>query len=266
MNKLRAITATVIFIFSLAFGFIAGAFAMHSKQSIQPPASPTSTHTQPVPTQVTRNLPAKASNGQRNILLITIDHFSSKSPQIEGVWLVIDFPSNSHLTLLPVYPAGIPGGEEKNQSLAAHFGLDPRGLPTSKFLDDMAALDLWWDNYIVLDRMGLAELVDQVSLTDTAGDPLDGLREVAAIPSPGEDPSTALQSQVDLFQKLCGNLARLTTPGQAASIINHLSQHFTSDLPQERIASGLHSLLSSNGSLSCEFPRLPQANASQDHP
>jgi hypothetical protein len=266
MNKLRAITATVIFIFSLAFGFMAGAFAMHSKQFIQPPVSPTSTRTQPISTQVTRSLPVKASNGQRNILLITIDHFSSKSPQIEGVWLAIEFPSNSHLTLLPVYPADIPGSEEKNQSITAHFGLDPRGLPTSEFLDDMAALDLWWDNYIVLDRIGLAELVDQVSLIDTAGDPLDGLREVAAIPSPGKDPVAALQSQVVLFHAICVKLARLTAPGQAAGIINHLSQHFTSDLPQERIASGLHSLLSSSGSLSCEFPRLPQATASQDHP
>ena len=266
MNKLRVITATGIFLFSLVLGFLAGAYAMQFKQSIHSPPRLISSRPQLVSTQATHSPPVKASNGQRNILLITIDHYSSKIPQIEGVWLVIDFPSASHLTLLPVYPAGTPDGAVKNQSLATHFSLDSRGLPSPEFLDGITALDLWWDSYIVLDRMGLAELVDQVNGADLAGEALDGLREVSAIPSPNDNPQAALRSQVALFQALCKKIARLTTPGQAAEIINHLPQHFTSDLPPERIASGLHDLLSPSGSLSCEFPSLPQAPSSQNHP
>jgi len=271
MNKLRAITATIIFLSSLVLGFLAGAYAMQSRQST--PLSPrlTPTRTQPVgSTQATYRPPVKASNGQRNTLLITIDHFSSKTPKIEGVWLVINFPSGSHLTLLPVYPAGKPDGAVRNQSLVTHFSLDSHGLPSSEFLDDMAALDMWWDSYIVLDRMGLAELVDFVSGADLAGDPLDGLHEVSAIPSTDDNPQAALHSQVALFQALCKKMARLSNPGQAADIISRLSQHITSDLAPERIASGLHGLLSSSGSLSCEFPSLPQAmvvkNTTQNHP
>jgi len=264
MNKLRAITATVIFLFSLVLGFLAGAYAMQFKQSIHIPPRFTPSDTQPVSTQATHSPPVRASNGQRNILLITIDHFSSKTPQIEGVWLVIDFPSASHLTLLPVYPTATPDGAVKNQSLATQFSLDSSGLPSPEFLDGITALDLWWDSYIVLDQIGLAELVDQVSGADLAGEALDGLREVSAIPSPNDDPPiAALRSQAALFQALCKKMASLTTPGQPAEIINRLSQHFTSDLPPERIASGLHDLLSPSGSLSCEFPSLPQATVIQ---
>jgi hypothetical protein len=267
MNKLRVITATVIFLSSLVLGFLAGAYATHFKPSIHITPRLTPTHPQPAVTmQAPHTPPMKASNGQRNILVTLIDHFSSKTPQIEGVWLVIDFPTTSHLTLLPVYPAGTLDGTVKNQSLTTHFGLDSSGLPSTEFLDDMAALDLWWDSYIVLDRMGLAELVDQISEADPAGDLLDGLREVAAIPSPADDPQAALHSQVVLFQALCKKMAGLTNLGQAADITNRLSRHYTSDLPPERIASGLHNLMSSSGSLSCEFPSLPKATVSQNHP
>ncbi len=267
MNKLRAIIATVIFLSCLVFGFLAGAYALQFKQPVQLPSRLTPIRTKPVvSTQAPYTSPIKASNGQRNTLLILIDHFSSHTPKIEGVWLVIDFPPASHLTLLPVYPVGSHDNAVTNQSLVAHFSLDTNGLPSPEFLDDMAALDLWWNSYIVLDQIGLAELVDQINTADLAGDPLDGLREVSAIPSPDDDPQATLHSQVAFFQMLCEKMGRLTNHNPAAEITNRLSQHLTSDLPPERIASGLHDLLSSSGGISCEFPSLPQAAISQNHP
>jgi hypothetical protein len=264
MRNNRVIIVTTIFLVSVFLGFLGGAYIIQYGQTARRLHPPVASRTQAVSVAPTHTVPVKTSNGQHNLLLITVDNLISNTPQVEGIWLVIDLQNNSHLSLLPVYPAINLDGTLSKTSLAGHFSLDSKKAPSTDFLNNIASLDLSWDSYIVLDHMGLAELGDPVGKAELTGEATDAEREVSVIPSPYDDPQAALRSQVALFETACKELSSLSRFEKAGEIVNRLSRHLVSNLPTARIVSGLENLLSVNGSLFCEFPVLPQPETIQN--
>jgi hypothetical protein len=203
---------------------------------------------------VTHTPTVKASNDHHALLLVLIDHFSLKTPQVDGVWLVIEDASISHLILLPIYPSS---STEKGLSYPYidHFSLDGSGAPSPAFLEGLAASSLSWEDYLVLDRMGLAGLAGQTSASGQTRVAPDRFQLMPDPPSPRNDPRAALLFQVSLFHAMCSGMAELTAPDKAAAtLINRISQHYSSSLSAEAIATGLDGLLVKGRSLFCEFP------------
>ena len=43
-------------------------------------------------------------NGQRNLIILSVDQLSSPQPSLESIWLLVTYPGTPILTLVPIYP------------------------------------------------------------------------------------------------------------------------------------------------------------------
>jgi hypothetical protein len=264
MCKKRVINGTTIFLVSLLLGFLGGIYVTRNRPPARSSSLQVATPTQSIAGNVLHKAPIKASRGQYNLLFIAVDDLSSDAPQLEGIWLVIDMPDNSRLTLLPVYPAVDSKRVIHEPSLTEHFSLNVQKAPSTDFLNTLTSLDLSWDGYIILDRMSLAEMGDPTDMATPTGESTSVERGRLAVSSTNGDSRAILLSQAALIETACKGLSRLPRGDRGNEILNHLSRHLVSNFSTESIVSGLDNLLSANGSLFCEFPVLPTPETIQN--
>jgi hypothetical protein len=192
-----------------------------------------------------------AANGQRNILVIGVDDLNSSQPHLESVWLILYIVDRPQITLLPIYP-GLPA--EKFSPL---FKVGPDGAPDPVFLEALLEHGLWWSGYILLDEVALAEVIEAASRQSSKDrNSLSGVRAVAEVPPPWEDPQRSLSGQIHLAQYLCSQLDGSNPGLDIASLLELIPRHATTDLNLTRRAAELRHLLADPQGLSCEFPTL----------
>lgn len=262
MKKLRILPYLIIFSLNLLVGFLGGSKVLPEKAG---KAYPVIEQT----AAMSDSIPAMA-NGQRSILLVTVDKLDALHPRLTGVWAVLYVPANPRLTLLPIFPAFSAGSGEQ---LVNSFGIQQEA--GSRKLDP-AFLSLveeqipWWSGYILLDQAALAEVVDlwvysPANPSDSSplgsSAPLEkyGSRVVSGLPNAQDDPYSALFSQASLYQELCWGLAWSETGSegsQARERITRIKNHFSTDLDLETILTEIQDLRGLGGSLVCEFPTL----------
>lgn len=219
---------------------------------LDPSATPAALSTPPSGRPSGAGDPAKT--GQKNLLVIGIDDLHSHQPQLESIWLVIYLTTSPHLKLLPIYPALLEGGLQQDGLLESVFQLDPGLQPDPSFLAGLYARDLWWENYIVLDKTGLAKLIEMVSGADLEDGPDAGLRVIASLPLARDDPQAALLGQTALLRAMCRLADGSPTTLDLAMAFDILSEHISTDLAPHKAIPFVQKILESGAGLTCEFP------------
>ena len=126
-----------------------------------------------------------APNGQRNLLLIGVDSLESSAPHLESLWLVLNLVSRSpdHFTLIPLLPAS-PGMELiPPDKLTGSFRLDGKGAPQPDFFEVLHQADFWWSYYAIVDRQGLALVIDLAGGMDIGSGKQSGAQVVSSLAS-----------------------------------------------------------------------------------
>lgn len=217
-----------------------------------------STPNYPIPSQ--QNIyPAQNNNGQRNILMIGVDQLGVPSPHLEGVWLILYIPHFPQLTLMPIYPVGSHLGNQSNDpSLANLFNLGPDLSPNAKFLEAVQVGDLWWNNYVVFDKIASMRIVDFLGgVKIGSAENVDGMHAVVSLISTKDDPTAALISQARLSQELCHRAAsRSFTDVDLNDLFDLLSNHISTDINKERLIWDWLNLSKSGGGISCVYPSM----------
>lgn len=260
MKKLRSLPYLVIFLVNLLVGYLGGSKVLPDRTGLAYPVIEQTAG-------LANSIPALA-NGQRSILLITVDRLEAQHPRLTGVWAVLYVPDNPRLTLLPIFPALNRSelGDELAKSFRIQQEAGARRLDPA-FIRIIQEQIPWWSGYILLDKAALAEVVDYLvyspaprpdsSPFNQSSDPAKGYgsQAVAGLRDAGEDPYSALFSQASLYQELCWGLAwrEANQTREPAGLIN---KHFSTDLNPEEILTEIQELRGLGGSLVCEFPTL----------
>lgn len=213
--------------------------------------------------------PEGINNGQRNLLIAWVDRLDTSNPRLEGLWLVLFVPDSPSLTWLPLYPHGLIENINNNPQWYTDFSLTPDGEIDSQFVTNLRSKDVWWNNYLVIDETGLIEIVNS-SLNVNKNpaitpQPDAGLRIVANLPLPWEDPSEALKAQFDLLDSLCLSTPASTQAASAADLIGPLKHHLITDLQADEILSTWNNLRLTGGRL-CKFPTRSLPNSTSQQP
>ena len=176
---------------------------------------------------------------------------------------------------MPIYPSLTQNqtGYKTNQdaALARGFGLDDKHKPDLSFLKSLQDRGLWWNNFIVLDELAMVQVID---LTDPVGEKgemdqegayqLNGIRTLADLPLPWENPLAAVLSQAKLLADLCHEAPKVQSGTQVETSIfsDQLSHHLVTDINPDQIRKDWSNMMGIGTGISCEFPSL-KASLSQ---
>jgi hypothetical protein len=258
MKKLHSLPYLVIFLANLLAGFLAGSKVLPEKAG----------KTYPIiegASGMDSSVPALA-NGQRSILLVTVDKLEARKPRLTGVWAVLYVPGNPHLTLLPIYP--VLTGQDSGDELANRFGIQQDGSTLrldQTFTKQIQEYIPWWSGYLLLDQEAVSGIVDYwVNSPGTNRTSIDTMKQsgnkaFSDLPYAWEDPFSALYSQASLYQELCWGMAWSETGFEVSQAREHISlikNHFSTDLDPLLILNEIKNLRGLSGSLVCEFPTL----------
>jgi hypothetical protein len=264
MKMLRSLPYLVIFLVNLLVGFLGGSQILPERAG----------KTYPIieKADILEDSIPTLANGQRSILLVTVDRFDTRNPRLTGVWAVLYVPTNPRLTLLPIFPAlngGIAGDElAKTFRIRQESGTPKLDQAFTSLIEQQIP---WWSGYILLDQTALAEVVnlwvyspgaikDSSAVKRSNGSTKEyGKQVISNLPDVWEDPYSALFSQASLFQELCWGMAWAETGIEASQYREHIKlikDHFSTDLDPQVVLTEIQNLRGLGGSLVCEFPTL----------
>lgn len=253
-----------IFSVFLVLGFVLGSFANRESSLARSANAPVRVAITPS-LPVTQSLPTNVStapNGQRNLLLIGVDRLDGGDPHLESIWLMIYLPYMPRVTLAPIFPAALEGGLAQDAYLDHVFRFQPNGSLDPAFFSALQEIEVWWHNYIILDRVGLQDVIDQVGGIEVEGQFLDGKRVLARLPTPSQDPKLSARAQVTILRDLCRQHNRLSADLDPNRLLDSLSSHVYTDMTLEQILNEWQNLGASVGNLTCEFPTLTSSEPS----
>jgi hypothetical protein len=255
MKYLRCVPYLAIFLANLLIGYLGGLRVL--------PASQMEAVSMAISDSVIANAPIPSlANGQRSLLLITVDRLEAPQPHLTGIWLVLYIPSDPRLTFLPIYPT--PPMKDGGKELTDAFRLNNNGSftsPDALFLDLIRKHVPWWSGYILLDESAMVEVVDIMTKGEMASKNSDsnqysqGMSELSI----DRDPYSALFGQASLYQDICWGVAWMESGTELAELRNHFALeegHFSTDLLPDQILADLQNLRGQGGSIVCEFPTL----------
>lgn len=248
MKIIRLFLSLTIFSSCMLFGFLAGS-TVGRASGIWEPASSHEMAGFPTPPPAT---------GQHNVLLVNVDDLASQSPRLVGVWLILSIPPEAHLTLLPLYPAVLSGGEEADRYLENSFSLDADRSLAPAFITALQEMDLWWDNYIILDGSAMQELL-KVSVAAGGSRSINQASLSRGLPKPWENREAALHSQSSLLTNLCRQLGGKQLHADPAALYQRISPHLQTDFQPDQILNAWSVMHKLNAPVSCEFPTLQAA-------
>lgn len=198
---------------------------------------------------------SRIRTGQRNLLIIGVDHLDSPEPTLDSVWLLISIPGNAILTLIPIYPTIEGGTTVADNSLAQMFALTSQKTPENEFLDRLGH-QIWWDNYLIFDQKGVATVLDTLIQVSDDTSTLDVSTPLTSIPPAWQDPDGALNHQTRLLEFVCLQASKLTQPTEIINFIDSIKPKFYSDLDWEEASQRLSSEQQDKFHFKCEFPTL----------
>ncbi len=197
---------------------------------------------------------SNTNNGQKNILVIGVDEFSSTNPNLFGIWMLIYFPENpSNLTFVPIIPGLKEQSQQTDLNLMESFKLTPDGFPTDYFFDRLHENQIWWHGYVLLDSTAIQEIFNFFYQTDQPQrkNPTNILFDQQTL-------WTSQSQDKDNQKDLLGTLCELATSSPAYADIKHLSylipNHIRTNLNVNQTIQDWQRLFALQTDIRCEFP------------
>jgi hypothetical protein len=144
------------------------------------------------------------------------------------------------------------------------FKLTSEKQPSPAFFEAVLSKEIWWNNYLLIDKETLNLLVDLLEansnsarLSQNTGIETSAHQAAEKLISTQTNPQAGLLSQALLAQHICrAGMQPLLSADLVRSIFTKLNEHMTTDLHPEQILNDIKSMLEYGSSISCEFPSL----------
>lgn len=258
-KKLLVLLLCLALVLSLGFGWLITSIIQTANLNRE------INRTQPAPVYIGAQQDARLQRAtsepvsQRKILVILVDQLEVAEPQLVSIWFTTYVQARNLASLIPLYPASLSGGAADDHQLAKAFRLSAAGEPERSFLELMRAKDLAWDNFILLDQTALAELLELSGRLQPGTGKVDAVQILAQIPQSTREPQAALVAHAQLAQNLCLGSAELVQAVEAQELLERLSLHLRTDLPEKYLADEWQTLRLARSDISCEFPTLTES-------
>lgn len=105
---------------------------------------------------------------QHNILVITIDRQNQTKPILTSAWIITYFFNNPSIAFKPIYPIISNNSIITDKALTDSFQLisvNSHLRLIGSFLNTLSQRNLWWNEYVIIDRQVLPQLVNLKNTT-----------------------------------------------------------------------------------------------------
>jgi hypothetical protein len=192
---------------------------------------------------------------QRNLLVIGVDQLNSSQPVLESAWLVLYNPGVPHFSFVPLYPIQDESHPDFDQAIQLAFKVNSDKTPNAAFLHALRSSGAWWDHYVLLDELALAEIID-LGASPNLPERITGLQLVANSLDVRSTGST-LTNQAGLITAVCRGFDYPAIPQDIGAYIAGFSDHLRTDMKPKEILGELRWLNS---------PESLASSAVQDSP
>lgn len=194
-------------------------------------------------------------NDQHNILLIGVEDIKPTGANLESMWLVIVMADSSDLTLIPIFPADSTKPDLKMMISSSSIEFTPALTPKESYL---AALreKIWWDNYIIIDRLGFRILTKMLENGETEQTGIGTIHKDYEIQQKLEHLSAPFRTQVSQILNLCDRYGNYPTQLEFEILSRILGSHFITDLNMKEAEQTNLESFQETRRAGCEFPTL----------
>jgi hypothetical protein len=200
--------------------------------------------------------PIDLTSGQRNTLLVVVDEKGMPNPKLRSIWLLLELPNKDTLTLIPLYPAAVKNHTVHDQLLENTFAIDKGQSFDESFLTQFSELNIWWDEYILVDDYIMGSLFELSNGSSIAGIPITGSDIRSGHLPEFENKTKQLRFQVGLFQFFCQKISLAPLHPNYQNTIASFSSHTLTSLDNQDIVAMLDHLTHMNHAPNCDFPTL----------
>lgn len=195
-------------------------------------------------------------DGERIILLASVDELERSEPQLRSLWLLTYYLNDLPIQLLPIYPTNTIEQQSNQTRIIAAFAIArENGIAklSPEFLKKLGEYDFWLSGYILMDDHASSTFINLIGgLSGENG--LKSSDELVSMLLGLEAPNDAHDQQALLFSNLCITFSQLKTPPQWGQILSLIPDHMVSDIPTDRLLTEIQLLTSYHTQVRCEFP------------
>ncbi len=195
---------------------------------------------------------------QFNLVLIGATDMDIPNPQLESIWLAAYSEITHKMTFIPVFPS--PNDPDRNLILAGAFSLE-QGKPSKTFWKTLRTTDLWWDGYILSDRITAIEIVDMIDGIYVDDTLMNGEAIVNQITSWKENPQSAVENQGILLAGICSRAVQIEALDTKSTWEMLINNPANSDFHTILEIAKWGSEFRENQNLTCEFPMTGEKQA-----
>jgi hypothetical protein len=199
-----------------------------------------------------------SGSGQKNLLLILVDRFDQLQPAIDGVWLVVNGSLRNGSNFLPVEIVSESGGVNSSAASRQEALISSQGAPTQKLIDELISRGLWWDYYLVVDRVGLAGLIGwtgRFTANETWMNSNQAVLEQNSNPNKRD-----LVQQAAYLRALCERSELINRNLAPETILSLLAGHFQTDYDLTHLSEDWYSFRGRGFAWYCDFPTLKESS------
>jgi hypothetical protein len=198
-------------------------------------------------------------DGERILLLASVDILDSSEPQLKSLWLLTYYLNDQPIQLLPIYPTKT-NTQQPNQShvMETFSVVKENGVahiaPT--FIKQLSEHDFWLSGYVLMDDHATSAIINLIGGLPTESGLQSGEQIISTIPPSADKPNYAHDQQALLLSQFCLTLSQMTTSPQWSTILELIPDHMVSDIHPLRLLTEIRLLTLNQTQLRCEFPAL----------
>lgn len=193
---------------------------------------------------------------QKNVLFLVTDRLDTSKPGLRSAWLLIQVSSNSNLTFLPIYPSLSEDEYPEIENLGTTFSINEDGSLSSEFVEILKTKDIQWDEYLLLDELALAGLVELLDGVWISNELVDSQAIALGTHFTNLDQNAVLINQAQMLSELCRSVPLMAIHPDFSLKVANLIIHSNSSMSLTEVKQAIAQVTEPESMFSCEFPSL----------
>ncbi len=213
---------------------------------------------------VSHQAPINLSSGQRNTLLVIVSEREIVKPQLRSIWLLLELPEKHSFTLIPLYPAAVKNHTVHDQELEMLFAIKNNNNLDESFISHLTELNIWWDDFILIDDFILGSLFEMTNGSSVAGFPVTGADIRTGKYPLVESKPDQLQVQVEFLQYFCQKITVAPLHPNFHDMVASFPSHALTSLNQNDLMDRFTFFDPTSNAVDCDFPTLNATNDTEN--